>query len=87
MAHRAVTHTRKDRDGDIVALCNYGEAWSPRRKWDAIHDIESGTHSYYVPWSDRQSTPVKVVNGPTGKYLRTDRDNTPRNNLDDLPDC
>lgn len=32
-------------------------------------------------------TPIRVVNGPTGKYLRTDKDSTSKNNLDDLPDC
>ena len=29
---------------------------------------------------------MKTVSGATGKYLRTDRDDTTRNNLDDLPD-
>lgn len=86
MAERAVYKTRKDRDGDILALCNEGTTWSPRQKADAIRDIENGLHSYYVPWADGP-TPIRVVNGPKGKYLRTDRDNTQRNNLDDLPDC
>ncbi len=38
-------------------------------------------------WPGGVRTEIRVVNGPTGKYLRTDRDNTSRNNLDDLPDC
>lgn len=87
MADRAVTHTRKDRDGDILALCNPGEYWSPRKKADAIRDIETRAHSYYVPWWDGRRTPIRVVDGPRGKYLRTDRDETSRNNLDDLPEC
>ena len=87
MAQRPVTRTRKDKYGDILALCQPGESWSPREKQAAIQDIETGTHSYYVPWSDGTSTWITVVNGPTGKYLRTDKDNTTRNNLDDLPDC
>ena len=86
MADRPVRKTRKDRDGDILALCNDGSGWSPRRKADAIRDIETSTHTYHVPWTDGR-TEIRVVNGPTGKYLRTDRDNTSRNNLDDLPDC
>jgi hypothetical protein len=86
MAQRAVTKTGKDRDGDITTLCNASEYWSPRSKKDAIADIESGTHSYYVPWPEGP-TPIRVVEGRNGKYLRTDRDNTTRNNLDDLPDC
>ena len=32
-------------------------------------------------------TEIHVVKGPAGKYLRTDRDNTTRNNFDDLIEC
>ena len=87
MADRQVTHTGKDNDGDITALCNLSASWSPRRKNDAISDIEDGLHTYYVMWPDGIRTEIRVVNGPTGKYLRTDKDSTPRNNLDELPDC
>lgn len=87
MSRRQVTRSAKDRDGDILALCKPGEFWSPRQKRDAIRDIETGAHRYYVDWSDGKRTEIHVVQGPTGKYLRTDRDNTSRNNLDDLPDC
>lgn len=86
MADRAVTRTGKNHEGDIISLCNPGDYWSPRSKHDAIHDIETNTHTYYVPWTGGR-TEIKVVNGPNGKYLRTDRDSTSRNNLDDLPDC
>ena len=86
MADRAVTQSGKDRDGDITKLCNPQATWSPRYKMDAIADIEMGRHTYHVPWRGGR-TEIGVVNGPTGKYLRTDRDNTTRNNLDDLPDC
>ena len=86
MADRAVRKTRKDADGDILALCDDGSAWSPRLKADAINDIDSKTHTYHVPWTGGR-TEIHVVDGPHGKYLRTDRDNTSKNNLDDLPDC
>ncbi|SHJ18524.1 Protein of unknown function [Malonomonas rubra DSM 5091] len=86
MADRRVTHTRKDRVGIILALCNPGTPWSPRAKNDVIRDIESKLHTYYVQWPEKR-TEIHVVNGPTGKYLRTDRDSTTKNNLDDLPDC
>lgn len=86
MSDRPVRQTRKDKDGDILSLCNSGSSWSPRNKWDAINDIESGQHTYHVPWVNGR-TEIRVVNGPNGKYLRTDRDNTSRNNLDDLPSC
>ncbi len=88
MARRQVTKTRKDIDGDITALCNPSEYWSPRAKADAISDIESNTHSYYVMVSNSQEVDIHVVNDPNkGKYLRTDPDKTSSNNLDDLPDC
>ena len=87
MADRQVTATGKDSDGDIIALCNSRQSWSPRAKADAISDIENGIHTYFVLWPNASRTEIRVVNGPTGKYLRTDRDDTTGNNLDDLPDC
>lgn len=86
MADREVSSTGKDQDGDITSLCKSGESWSPRLKQDAIQDINSKRHEYYVQWQEKRTT-IRVVAGPTGEYLRTDRDNTSRNNLDDLPDC
>lgn len=87
MATRYVTRSGKDKDGDITKLCNHGEAWSPRSKADAISDIENKAHEYYVSWTDGQKTPIRVVNGKSGKYLRTQRDGSTKNNLDDLDDC
>jgi len=87
MTDRAVYKTGKDSDGDITRLCNAGELWSPRTKANVISDIEGGIHRYYVPWSDGQNTFIHVVERASGKYLRTSRDNTTKNNLDDLPDC
>ena len=87
MAKRYVRASGKNSQGDITRLCNSGESWSPRGKTDAINDIESGSHEYWVNWSNAPETKIRVVAGSTGKYLRTDWDSTSRNNLDDLPDC
>ena len=84
---RYVTETGKDTDGDITALCNAEQYWSPRPKSDAINDIERGNYEYWVNWINSPDTRIRVVDGPSGKYLRTDRGNTSKNNLDDLPDC
>lgn len=84
---RYVTKTGKDEDGDITKLCNDDAAWSPRLSEDAIGDIESGGHEYWVSWPGEEETEIHVVRGVTRKYLRTDRDDTSANNLDDLPDC
>ena len=86
MADRAVRTTRKNIQGDITALCDDYASWSPRSKQEAISDIENRFHTYHVPWQSGR-TEIRVAIGPTGKYLRTDRDSTTRNNLDDLPDC
>lgn len=87
MADRRVTHTRKDRDGDITALGNPGQDWSPRMKASAIADIEGRIHTYYVQAPGTSRVEVRVVNGSTGKYLRSDPDPSSKNNLDNLPDC
>ena len=86
MADRQVTQSRKDQDGDILALCNPGQVWSPKSKEDAIHDIVNRVHSYYV-FDDTERVNILVVSGSTGKYLRTEKDATKGNNLDELPDC
>lgn len=85
MADRAVHKTGKNDQGDIISLCQDGASWSPRTKAYAIADIENGLHSYHVPWQSGR-TEIRVGQGPRGKYLRTDRDSTERNNLHDLPD-
>lgn len=85
MADRRVTHTEKDSEGDITALCN-PYSWGQRAKADAIRDIENGIHTYYVDAAGSRSD-VHVVSEGGDKYLRTDADTTSRNNLDNLPDC
>ena len=86
MAKRQVTHARKDKDGDILALCNpeYTSTWSPRDKADVINDIENREHQYVVSVADPEVN-INVVEGQTGKYLRSTRDSKSPNNLDNLP--
>lgn len=86
MADRPVRQTGKDRDGDITSLANFDLSWSPVSKAQAIYDIEQRVHTYHVPWVSGR-TEIRVVQGVNGKYLRTDRDATQKNNLDDLPDA
>ena len=85
MAERAVFAIEKDANGDITALHNHNAPWSPRLKHEAITDIATDLHSYTAAWPDGRRTAVRVVQGPHGKYLRTDRAPTPRNDLTDLP--
>lgn len=83
MADRRVRQTGKNTDGDITALCNTGEFWSPRAKADAVRDIRSRLHTYYVDEAGYR-TEVHVT---SDGHLRTDPDPTSKNNLDNLPDC
>lgn len=48
MADRRVRQTGKDSEGDITSLCNTGQTWSPRNKADAVNDIRSRRHTYFV---------------------------------------
>ena len=78
---RRVRATKKDRDGNIVALCNPDEAWSPRGKADVIKDIKSNKKSYYVEEVPRR-TYVRIV---SGNSLQTTLDESSSNNLNRLP--
>jgi hypothetical protein len=79
---RRVTGTKKDRNGNIVALCNTGQAWSPRRKKDVLNDIRTGKKSYYV----QQVAPRAYVHA-TGDNLLTKATAESMNHLDKLPTC
>ena len=86
MAARNVQATSKDKDGVIAYLCNIDESWSPRHKNDVILDLERNAHSYYILISGK-TVNIHVIDGLTGKYLRTDPDKTENNNLNELPSC
>jgi pimeloyl-ACP methyl ester carboxylesterase len=83
---REVTATGKNANREIISLCNDAEPWSPRSAVDAIRDIETGAHTYFVAGPSGR-VEIRVVNARTGKYLRTDPDASSTNNLDTLPDC
>ena len=84
MADRQVTQTGKDRDADITALCGW---WGRAPKAAAIFHIETGTHTYFVQDSYNRRGVVQVVNGRTGKYLRSDPNSSCSDNLGSLPNC
>ena len=84
MADRRVTGTDKPPDGDITALCG---TWDSVTKAEAIDQIDNGTHMYFVMMIDGSRVRVVVVNDRSGRHLRTDPDETLRNNLSDLPRC
>lgn len=79
----------KDRDGDILGI---GGVNADGTRWylstlQAIADIKSGKHSFYVIVRGYR-VDVIVAKTETGReYLRTDPDKTTQNNLDYLPGC
>ena len=64
MIEREVLQVRRSPSGEVVALVNKGEPWSPRHAEDAIADIRSGLVRYVVPWATCRA-PVRVIGGPT----------------------
>lgn len=78
---RRVTRIKKDRSGAIVALCNPGQAWSPRKLRDVIKDINCSRSSYYVKEAERP-TYVRVL---AGAKLSTTTDVDSANHLNNLP--
>ena len=87
MANRRVTGCIKNKDGDILALCNPFEDWSFKSKKDVITDIENDIHNYYV-FNSGEKVNVLVVNGTAEKHLQTDPGGkTEKNILADLPEC
>ena len=75
--HREVTAAGKDEHGAITSL--HGD-WGSVSKDEAISDIEAGRVSYAVAGGQE----LDVVDGATGKYLRSQADGLD-DNLDQLP--
>ena len=80
---RRITAIKKDKKGNIVALCNPGETWSPRRKADVVKDISRSERSYYVQELGRRVY-VRLL---SGSLLQTTEDATNGNSLSNLPTC
>jgi hypothetical protein len=87
--NRAVLSVMTDADGDILALCNPLESWSPRLRHEIIADIESGRARYHVAGYPGQQpgATIHVVRDRVRNiaYLRTNPDEVGVNNLDNLP--
>jgi hypothetical protein len=86
MIERRVTRIKKNKEGDIVALCNTGSYWSPRNLINVISDIEVFKFKYYVQWENGEISDVELINGPNGKYLRTKKHKSNKNDLYCLPE-
>jgi len=86
---KKVISTKKDLNGDILSLCNKLDGWSVT-KADAIRQIKAvgNANSPYYTIVGVDKVRIHVIDDSAkGKYLRTDRDKTTKNNLAALPDC
>lgn len=86
MENREVTKTIKNQQGEIVALCNDGELWSPKLRSIVVPEIELKINRYYVK-QENEEIEVQVANGSESKKLliaNPKRDNI--NLLMELPD-
>jgi hypothetical protein len=78
---RRIKATQKDVNGNVIALCNPGESWSPLSKDSVLRDIKSAKRSYYV-----QELPQKMyLRAAPGNTLQTTLDKASKNNLNNLP--
>ena len=80
---RRIKAVKKDRNGKVVAFCNPGESWSPRRTADVAKDISNNQRSYYVQELGRRVY-VRVL---SGGRLQTTKDAASGNHLSNLPSC
>jgi hypothetical protein len=67
----------------ITHLGGSGWRWAVAQ---VIQSIEARTNTFYTSVSGVRAK-VEVVQGPTGKYVRTHRDGRPTDNLLELPQC
>jgi len=63
-----------------------GDGWR-REQQEAVRDIETRTHSYFVVRSGRQVEVIVAVSRFGNKYLKTEADGADSNNLLELPEC
>ena len=78
---RRIKAIKKDSSGKIVALCNTGESWSPRRTSDVVRDILDNKKSYYV----QELTKRTYVRVGANNSLVTSADTRSPNYLERLP--
>ena len=78
---RQVKATRRDASGKIIALCNAGQSWSPRKVSSVVKELDAGTRSYYVQEGSTR-TYVRVIEDGS---LQTTPDEQHLNHLQQLP--
>jgi FAD/FMN-containing dehydrogenase len=86
IAREVTAVKREGRLRRITHLCAEGADWSPVPASLAIQQIESGAVQYFTR-AGTLTSPIGVVQGRTGRYLRSRADAGVADNLDRLPEC
>lgn len=82
---------KRDRDSSYEGITHLGNPNSSNGGWkwtraDVIASIEAKTNTFYTLVNGNRGD-IGVVNGPTGKYVRTYADGQWNDNLLSLPEC
>jgi len=85
MIGRQVTHILRDSAGNIIALCNPGQPWSPVPIKKVISEIRLEIQKYYVQDS-LQRVDIVVALPVSEPFLRTNPVITDVNLLEFLPE-
>lgn len=85
MTDRRVTMVQRNEDGEIAALCNPDEEWSPVNRDTVIRHLKTGLFDYYTAEAD-YITYVRVVEEGDAPDLQTTPDPNSSNNLENLPE-
>lgn len=87
MADVQVTCINKlNRDSKHEGITHLGGAGWKWSRADVIASIEAKTNTFYTKVNGNRGD-IGVVNGATGKYLRTYADGQPNDNLLSLAEC
>ena len=87
MESREVTKVIINQYGEVVALCNDAELWSPKLKSIAIPEIELKINRYYITQNGEKVDIQVVMNSDKKKVLICNPEQTADNILFNLPDC
>ncbi len=86
MADRLVTRICRFRTGEIIALCNPLELWSPVTIFDACNDIMSESHRYYLKVGG-VDLPISLAHGNGESLLVACSKDGGMNFLESLPEA
>lgn len=82
---------KQNRNSSYEGITHLGNPNSKNGGWkwtrqQVIDSIEAGTNTFYTLVNGNRGD-IRVVNGPTGKYVRTCADGKWNDNLLSLPEC